>query len=59
MIYSGGEGHTLGANEQFGGPSVHCGQILQKNPWKGQNPPVSGNARILGAYGRFGEGRLP
>ena len=31
---------------------VHCGQILQKNPCKGQSPPVSGNARILGAYGQ-------
>ena len=58
MIYSGEEGHTLGANyhwginEHFGGPSVHCGQILQKNPGKGQSPPpLSGNARILGAYG--------
>ena len=46
MIYSGEEGHTLGANyhflginEHFGGPSVHCGQILQKNPGKGQSPP--------------------
>ena len=46
MIYSGEEGHTLGANYHFwgineysGGPSVHCGQILQKNPGKGQSPP--------------------
>ena len=31
-----------GINEHFGGPSVHCGQILQQNP---------GNASILGAYG--------
>ena len=39
-------------NDHFGGPSVHCGQILQKNPGKGQSPPpLSGNARILGAYG--------
>ena len=46
MIYSGEEGHTLGVNynfwginEHFGGSSVHCGQILQKNPGKGQSPP--------------------
>ena len=38
-------------NDHFGGPSVHCGQILQKNPGKGQSsPPLSGNASILGAY---------
>ena len=28
-----------------------CGQILQKNPGKGQTPPHPGNARILGTYG--------
>ena len=33
--------HFLVMNDHFGGPSVHCRQILQKNP---------GNARILGAY---------
>ena len=37
-------------NDHFGGPSVHCRQILQKNPGKGAEPPLSGNARILGAY---------
>ena len=26
-------------NDHFGGPSVHCGQILQKIPGKGQTPP--------------------
>ena len=66
MNYSRGKGDTFGGNghflvindhfwvinDHFGGPSVHCGQILQKNPGKGQSPtPLSGNARILGAYG--------
>ena len=26
-------------DDHFGGPSVNCGQILQKNPGKGQSPP--------------------
>ena len=38
----GGYYHVLVMNDHFGVPSVHCAQILQKNP---------GNARILGAYG--------
>ena len=54
MIYFGEKGtlfaenyHFLVMNDHFGGPSVHCGQILQKNPGKGQSPPpLSGNARI-------------
>ena len=61
MIYSGVKGHTLGVNyhfwginEHFGGSSVHCGQILQKILARGraplEPPPLSGNARILGAY---------
>ena len=59
MNYSRGKGDTFGGNghflvindhfwvinDHFGGPSVHCGQILQKYP------PLSGNARILGPYG--------
>ena len=46
MIYFGEKGtlfaenyHFLVMNDHFGGPSVHCGQILQKNPGKGQSPP--------------------
>ena len=30
--------HFLVMNNHFGGPSVHCGQILQKNPGKEQSP---------------------
>ena len=30
--------HFLVMNDHFGGTSVHCGQILQKNPGKGQTP---------------------
>ena len=42
MFCSGGKGHNCHfwvINDHFGGPSVHCGQILQKNPGKGQSPP--------------------
>ena len=35
----GGNYHFLVINDHFGGPSGHCGQILQKNPGKGQSPP--------------------
>ena len=63
MIYSEEEGHTLGVNyhffginEHFGGPSVHC--IVDKSSKiilaRGRAPPptpLSGNARVLGAYG--------
>ena len=31
--------HFWVINDHFGGPSGHCGQILQKNPGKGQSPP--------------------
>ena len=53
MNYSRGKGDTFGGNghflvindhfwvinDHFGGPSVHCGQILQNNPGKGQSLP--------------------
>ena len=37
----------------LGGPSVHCGQILQNILARGRapSPPLPGNAKILGAYG--------
>ena len=34
-----GNCHFMVMNDHFGGPSVHCGQILHKNPGKGQSPP--------------------
>ena len=35
----------------FEGPCSACGQILQKNPGRGQTPPHPGNACILGKNG--------
>ena len=46
----GGNHHLLAIADHFGGHSVHCGQIVQKNPCKGQTP-LYGNARILGTFG--------
>ena len=46
----GGNHHLLAIADHFGGHSVHCGQIVQKNPCKGQTP-LYGSARILGTFG--------
>ena len=50
---------------QYASPNcpATCMENIAKSPKKilarGRPSPLSGNARILGAYGRFGEGRLP
>ena len=35
-------------NDHFGGTSVHCGQILQKNPDKGQSLPPFWHCQYFG-----------